>query len=163
MAILIKDEMKRDVFVAGPSDSVKAAIQLMALKDIGCVVSVDRNKPVGILTERDIIKKVVATGVDLDNIKVMDVMTKKLISMESSKTVQEAVDLLEKKGIKRLPVIEYGKLIGIVTMTDLLKALRKIENDESKKLRRTVKELHLTKIKLQTRIIELEDRLSNKG
>lgn len=158
--MLIKDEMKRDVFVTGPDDSVKAAINLMSSKNIGCVVSVDKNKPVGILTERDILRRVVAPGIDSDNSKVRDIMTKKLISMESSKTVQEAVDLLEKRGIKRLPVIEFGKLIGIVTMTDLLKCLRKIENENSKKLRKTIKELHLTKIKLQSRIIRLEDRLT---
>jgi predicted transcriptional regulator len=160
--MLIKDEMKRDVFVTGPGDSVKNAINLMSSKNIGCVVSVDKNKPVGILTERDILRKVVAPGIDSDNTKVRDVMTKKLISMESSKTVQEAVDLLEKRGIKRLPVIEFGKLIGIVTMTDLLKCLRKIENENSKKLRKTIKELHLTKIKLQSRIIRLEDKLTKR-
>jgi CBS domain-containing protein len=160
--MLIKDEMKRDVFVTGPDDSVKAAIKLMSSKNIGCVVSVDKNKPVGILTERDILRKVVAPGIDSDNTKVRDIMTKKLISMESSKTVQEAVDLLEKRGIKRLPVIEFGKLIGIVTMTDLLKCLRKIENENSKKLRKTIKELHLTKIRLQSRIIRLEDKLSKR-
>jgi predicted transcriptional regulator len=154
----LKDSMNRRIVVVAPDDSIKRAVRLMASKNIGCVVSVEMNKPVGILTERDIVR-IIHKGMDTDKTKVKDVMSKKLISLDSGKSIQEAVDILEKKHIKKLPIIESGKLIGIVTITDLLKSLRELENEESKKLKKTVKDLHLTKIKLQSRIISLEDKL----
>ncbi len=159
MPVLVRDEMCKNVVVAEPRDSVKLAVKIMSSKDIGCIVSVDKNKPVGILTERDIMKRIVAPGLDAEKTLVRDVMTRKLIGMESTTSVQDAVDLLEKKKIKRLPVIEHGKLMGIITMTDLLRCMRRLEGEEAKELKKAIKDLHLTKIKLQTRIIELEEKM----
>jgi CBS domain-containing protein len=155
----LKDSMRRDVVVVRPEDTVRRAIELMASRKIGCVVSVDRKRPVGILTERDIVR-LVSRGIDTEKARVGGVMSRKIVSMDSGKGIEEAIDLLDKKKIKKLPIIERGKLIGIVTMTDLLKSLRKIEGEESRKLRKTVKSLHLTKISLQSKIIALEERIS---
>jgi CBS domain-containing protein len=155
---LLKAKMNRKVVVISPKESVSKAASVMASRDIGCIVSVETGKPVGILTERDILKKVTARGIDPKSLRVRDVMTRKIISLDSRKTIEEAVDLLEQKKIKRLPIIEKGSLIGIVTLTDLVRCLRNIEIDDLKKLRRTIKELHLTKIRLQSRIISLEEK-----
>jgi len=156
----LKDVMKRDIAMVGPDDSLKNAVGIMASRNIGCVVVVDKNRPLGIITERDLVRKVLSKNIHSSEAKVKDVMTTGLISLDSGKTVQDAVDVLEKNNIKKLPVIEHGKLIGIVTMTDLLKSLRRTEDEKSEKLRKTIKDLHLTKIKLQSRIIELEDKLN---
>jgi predicted transcriptional regulator len=155
----LKDSMNSNIVVVEPKDSVSRAVELMASRNIGCVVSVEKSKPLGILTERDIVR-IVQKGLDLDKTRVSDIMSRKIISLESGSSIQAAVDLLEKNHIKKLPVIERGRLIGIVTMTDLLKSMRRIENEEEKRLRKTIKELHLTKINLQSRIIELESRLT---
>lgn len=155
----LKDSMNRNIVAVGPDDSVRKAVKLMASRNIGCVVSVEKSKPLGILTERDIVR-IVQKGIDLDKTRVSDIMSRKIISLESGSSIQSAVDILEKNHIKKLPVIERGRLIGIVTMTDLLKSMRRIEVEEEKKLRKTVKDLHLTKINLQSRIIELESRLT---
>ena len=155
----LKDSMNSNVVVVEPNDSVSKAVKLMASKNIGCVVSVEKNKPVGILTERDIVR-IVYKGLDAEKTRVSDIMSKGVISLESGMSVQAAADMLEKNHIKKLPVIEHDKLIGIITMTDLLKSMRRIENEEEKRLKKTVKDLHLTKIKLQSRIIELESRLT---
>ena len=162
MKNLLEKEMRKSVVVIDPKDSVKKAASLMASKDIGCIVPVETGRPVGIMTERDILKKVTAKGIDPKSISVEDIMTRDIISLDSQRTVEEAVDLLEKKKIKRLPVIEKNNLIGIVTLTDLIKCLRRIEIDDLKRLQRTIKELHLTKIKLQSRIISLEERVIKK-
>ena len=156
----LKDVMKRDIVVVAPDDSLKDAVDIMASRNIGCVVVVDKNRPLGIITERDLVRKVLSKNIYPSEAKVKDVMTTRLISLDSGKTIHDAVDVLEKNNIKKLPVIEYGKLIGIVTMTDLLKSLRRTEDEKSEKLRETIKDLHLTKIKLQSRIIELEDKLN---
>jgi CBS domain-containing protein len=162
MKNLLEKEIRRNVVVISPKDSVKKAASLMASKDIGCIVSVETGKPVGIMTERDILKKVTAKGTDPESINVGDIMTRDIISIDSQRTVEEAVDLLEKKRIKRLPVIEKNNLMGIVTLTDLIKCLRRIEIDDLKRLQRTIKDMHLTKIKLQSRIISLEDKVNKK-
>jgi len=155
----LKESMRREIVVVSPDDSIKSVASIMASKGIGCVISVKENKPIGIVTERDIVKKIIHKGRDPATTRVRDVMSRKIISLDSGRSIHDAVDTLEKKRIKKLPIIEHDKLIGIVTMTDLLKSLREIEGEESESLRKLVKDLHLTKIKLQSRIVELEDRL----
>ena len=162
MPVLVKDKMCKHVVTVKSDETVRKAVKSMAENNIGCVVICQGDKLLGILTERDVMKKIVASGTDPNFTKVNDVMTKKLIGLDSEKTIQEAVDILGKKGIRRLPVIDKGRLVGIITMTDLLDAMRGVESEESENLRKTVKELHLTKIKLQSRIIELEEQLSKR-
>lgn len=156
----LKESMRRDVVVVRPGDAVRRAVKLMASRNIGCVVSVEKRRPMGILTERDVVR-LVSKGVDMEKARVGDVMSRKVVSLDSKRSVQEAVDLLDKRKIKKLPIIEHGKLIGIVTMTDLLRSLRKAESEEARELRKAVKDLHLTKISLQSRIVELEEKVSN--
>lgn len=154
--------MRKHVISVSPDETVRKAVKSMADNNIGCIVACKGERLSGILTERDVVKKIVASGTDPNFTKVSDVMTKKLIALDPKKTVQEAAGILEKRKIKRLPVIEGGKLVGIITMTDLISSMRDIEKEESEKLRDTVKELHIAKIKLQSRIIELEESLSKK-
>jgi signal-transduction protein with cAMP-binding, CBS, and nucleotidyltransferase domain len=163
MDVLLRQEMKRNVVAISPKDSVKKAARVMASKNIGCVVSKEKDKPMGILTERDILKKVTAKGLDPESVMVNDIMTKDIITLDPNRTVQEAVDLLEKRKIKRLPVAEGGKILGIVTLTDLIRCMRRIEDKESKELKKMIKDLHLTKIKLQSRIISLEEKIIRKS
>ncbi len=158
--ILVKDKMHKNVITASPDDEVRKTVKTMADHNIGCIVICENGKPCGILTERDIMKRIVAPGTDPNFAKVREVMTKKLVDLDSGKSVQEAVDILDKNGIKRLPVIDSGKLVGVITMTDLLRALREIEDNESREISKRVKDLHLTKIKLQSRIISLEDKIN---
>ena len=162
MPVLVRDRMRRHVITTSPGETVRKAVESMAENDIGCIVVCQGARLLGILTERDVVKRIVASGADPNFTKVSDVMTKKLIGLDSKKTVQEAVGILKKGRIKRLPVIEGGKLVGIITMTDLIDSMREIEKEESDNLRKTVKELHLTKIRLQSRIVELEERISGK-
>ena len=79
------------------------------------------------MTERDIIHKVVAPNVDPTTLSVKDIMTGDVITVGPYDTIELAVDLMREKKIKKLPVADDGKLVGIVTMTDLLGILRSIE------------------------------------
>ncbi|MFH0956399.1 MAG: CBS domain-containing protein, partial [Candidatus Aenigmatarchaeota archaeon] len=71
-------------------------------------------------------------------------------------TVQDAADLLNKKGIKKMPIIDKGKLVGIVTMTDLIKSMMEIDEEHAEKLRGVCEELQKTKLRLQVKLNELE-------
>jgi CBS domain-containing protein len=162
MVLKIRDRMSRDVVVIGPEDTVRDAVRAMSSNDIGCVVVERDGKPVGIFTERDLVKKIVAPGTDANFTKIKDAMSKRLVTLDSKTSIQDAAEILERKAIRRLPVLEGGRLVGIVTMTDLLRELRKIEKSDAERLKKTIKSLHLTKIKLQSRIITLEEKLSRK-
>jgi len=158
MSLLLKNEMKKNVITVDPEDSLKKGVNLLSEKNIGCLVVAEKGKPVGIVTERDILKRVVASNLNTEKVKVKDIMTKSIISLDPKNTVEEAAHLLEKKGIKKLPIIENGKLVGIVTMTDIMKAMRKIEEEQSIKIRKVCEDLHRSKITMQTKISELEKR-----
>jgi|GEM_PF-323449 len=165
MSFLIKDAMTKNVVVIDPEDSIKKVVKLFSTKHIGCLIIMDKEKIAGILTERDFLKRVAIPNLDKNimvkmvmKMKVKEIMTKNVITLDSEKTVEDAVDLLEKRGIKKLPITENGKLVGIVTRTDLLKVMRKVEEEQSEKMRKVCEELHNAKIELQTKISELEKK-----
>ncbi|MBN2331269.1 MAG: CBS domain-containing protein [Candidatus Aenigmarchaeota archaeon] len=127
LTCFLKDEMNRDVTLVNPDKSVRYAGQILKAVGIGCMLVIDKGKVVGILTERDITQKVVADGLDPEKTRVRDIMSKNIISLSKDDTIDDAVDLMEQKGIKKLPIMENGKILGIVTMTDLLRKLRERE------------------------------------
>ena len=127
MAYFLKDEMKKDVTFVHPDKSVRYAGQILKAVGIGCMLVIDKDKIVGILTERDITQKVVADGLNPEKTLVRDIMSRKIISLSQDNTIEDVVDLMEEKGIKKLPIIEDGRILGIVTMTDMLRTLREIE------------------------------------
>jgi len=123
--MLVRDIMKREIVVVDPNISAREASKIMAKYEIGSLIVVEDNKPVGILTERDILN-LVAKNEDLDEVKVEDVMSKDLITIEPDKKIEDAVDLMVKHKIKRLPVVENDKIVGIVTTSDIIVAEPKL-------------------------------------
>ncbi|MCS7126153.1 MAG: CBS domain-containing protein [Aigarchaeota archaeon] len=106
------------------ADVVEAA-RRMALRGVGaCFIERD-GKVVGIITERDIVRRVVARGLDASKIKVSEIMSTPIIAVEPDATVEDALIVMAEKKIRRLAVIEENQLVGIVTISDLAKALLK--------------------------------------
>jgi len=87
--------------------------------EIGCLIGVRRGKAMGILTERDVLKRVVAEGKDASKIRVKDVMTSPLVVAEPSMDLAEAVKLMFQMKIKKLPVVDEKRLVGLVSLTDI--------------------------------------------
>lgn len=132
MSVPLGDGMNKDVTLIHPDKSVKYAGQILKAVGIGCIIVVDDGGPVGILTERDIVQKVVADGLKPEETKVRDIMSRNLITLKKQNTVEEAVDIMDRNHIKKIPIAEDGQIVGIVTMTDLLKTMRKIEKEYEK-------------------------------
>lgn len=128
-SLKVGEVMIKDIATIPKEAQVKEAGTLMSNRNIGSLIVVDNGKPAGIITERDFLKKIVALGTDPSKYKVEDVMTSPLITISSDATVLEANDILQKRGIRRLPVVEKGKLVGIVTETDIMRALDSIVLD----------------------------------
>lgn len=119
--MLVKEVMNRNLKTVRPEDTVKLAAQIMNENHIGALVVVSGSgEVVGILTERDILINVVATGKSAENVKVENAMTSEIITVSPNKTLEEAADIMTENKIKKLPVIEDGSLVGMITATDLV-------------------------------------------
>jgi len=115
--------MITSVFTCSCDAKIKSIIKEMSRRDISSVV-VTNNKgnPIGIITERDIIKKIIAEdGVNIENISAGKIMTPKPITLNPEDTIYKALSILLKYKIKHLPICKHGKVIGIVTLRQLLK------------------------------------------
>jgi CBS domain-containing protein len=95
--------------------SIKEAAKIMSDKNIGSLVIVNGEKIKGIITERDILHNITDVGK-----KVSSVMDDEVVTIEHDKTIDEAAILMTKNRIRRLPVVEDGRLVGIITSTDLI-------------------------------------------
>jgi CBS domain-containing protein len=117
--MLIKDVMNRNVVVVRPDISLREASKVMCEKHIGSLIIVENDNIVGILTQTDILKAV-AEERDLDATVVEDVMNKNVFTIDYEKTIEDAVNIMMEKRIKRLPVTKEGKLVGIITASDII-------------------------------------------
>ncbi|MFQ6020467.1 MAG: cyclic nucleotide-binding/CBS domain-containing protein [Candidatus Aenigmatarchaeota archaeon] len=119
--MLVKDAMNRNVKITRADDTVKNAAKTMTSYRIGSLVVVSgAGKVIGIVTERNILNSVVATGRNSKEVKIEEIMTKDPITISPDKTLEDAAEIMTKNKIKKLPVIENGKLIGIITASDLI-------------------------------------------
>ncbi|MCM2280963.1 MAG: CBS domain-containing protein [Bdellovibrionaceae bacterium] len=124
----IRDLCQTHVATIDRATTVNEAARLMRERHVGDVVVCERSEgkliPVGILTDRDIVVGIVAMDIPTDNIRVEDVMTPTLVTVDGEKGVFETIQLMEKYGVRRLPVVdEQGSLVGIVSSVDLLELL----------------------------------------
>ena len=116
----VKDVMKTDLVTIDASESIKEAANMMDQKNVGCVIVTKENQPIGILTERDFVKRIASKDTPLTS-PLSDVMSSPLISIAPDETVWEAAQLMKSKNIHKLPIQEGNEITGIVTTTDLVK------------------------------------------
>jgi CBS domain-containing protein len=117
--VLVKEAMKTNLVIVQPTITVLEAAKLMKNRKIGNVIVVEKKQPIGILTESDILKKVVAEGINAKDVLVKDVMSTPIIVIEPYNNLEEAMNIMGKCNVRRLPVIEKGELIGIITQKDI--------------------------------------------
>ena len=116
--------MIKDIISVSQDEKITTAAILMSDKNIGSVLVVDKNDPIGILTEKDLLKKVVAPGKDPKELVVRDIMTSSVVTVKTNTSIFDAHAIMQEKKFRRLPVVDNNKLMGIVTETDLSKAMR---------------------------------------
>ncbi len=124
----------REVVVASRDTSVLEAAQLMRQHHVGAVVVADaangKRRPVGMVTDRDLVMEVMAPQINASSVTVGDIMQQELNSIQENSGVFEAVQFMRAKGVRRLPVVDkQGWLIGIVSMDDLLALLAEEMNE----------------------------------
>jgi CBS domain-containing protein len=119
--MLVREAMVTSPVTIEPSAQVFEAARLMRDKQIGSVIVVENGKVLGIATERDLIRRVMATNRDPKKVKISEVMTAPVISISPNEDVIEAAQLMSKKGVRRLVVVDKEMLIGVITTNDLSK------------------------------------------
>jgi CBS domain-containing protein len=120
----VKDIMTWHVISVSVDHTILEAAQLMTSHHIGCVVVIEGEKLVGIVTERDFVRRVVAEKLPL-NTKVSDVMSKPVITINTRASIKEAATLMANNKVRRLPVLEQNKITGIIVGADIVRHLGK--------------------------------------
>ena len=116
----VNQVMSKNVLTLDKSTSLQEAAENMKKLNVGCVIVTGNNNPIGIITERDFVTKIVAEGRPLFT-EIQEVMSSPLITIDSEETIWEASELMKEKSIHKLPVKENEQITGIVTTTDIVK------------------------------------------
>ena len=119
---LLKNK-NNDVISVTSDTSVYDALKLMSEKSIGAVLVLDNGALTGILSERDYARKIVLQGRSSKETLVKDIMTEKVLVVQGTVHVEECMALMNEKKVRHLPVFEDGKLIGVISIGDVLKAI----------------------------------------
>ena len=119
--MLVKDVMTSPVITIKEEEPADKAAQLMEKHDIGCIiVSTENGKPIGIITERDLVARVVAKDAQPSKVKAGEIMSAPLVTIDSDRTISEAARRMSLLNIRRLGVMYRGNLAGIISSKDIL-------------------------------------------
>jgi len=118
----VKDLMTKDVITIDLNKTVSEAAVIMSDSEVGCLVIMEGEVPIGIVTERDFVRRVVARNLPLDT-KISEIMSSPLITVDPDSPLREAARLMIKNKIRRLPVVKENELVGILVASDFARHL----------------------------------------
>lgn len=119
MSIKVREAMTPGVRSVSPTDSLREAAQAMREQDVGSLPVVEDGRVVGIITDRDIVVRAVAEGVDPRTATVGDVTSGDLVTVEPDEDLDDALKLMAQHRVRRLPVVKDGRLVGVVAQADV--------------------------------------------
>ena len=117
----LEDVMVEDVITVEEGATAKEVAELMNKHEIGCLIVMKMGKPAGIVTERDLVKRILLESKDPEKTKISEIMSKPLIVGKPQMELEQTVRLMVEQKIKKLPVTQDGKLVGLITLTDILR------------------------------------------
>jgi CBS domain-containing protein len=123
-ATVVRDIMTKNIVMIDHDKTALEAAKIMTEKGISSLFVVKDNHPIGIVTERDFIKKICARELSITQVKMSDIMSKILTTADPNTPIEVAIQRMVNHKIRRLPIMERDKLVGIITVTDLAKHLR---------------------------------------
>ena len=119
--VLVRDVMTKNPKVVRRDTSVQEVVATMNKFDISSVIVVQEERPVGIITHKDIMSKIVQPRIPPDAVTAREVMSTPVVTISEDVSIEEAVRLMSKKNVKKLPVVTDHKLVGIITSLDLVR------------------------------------------
>lgn len=123
--------MQRNVETIEEEETVHKALEKMSFFRVSCLIVIRKGQPTGILTERDMINRVLLKQKNTQKITVKDIMTSPIVSKPSNFPIYKIVKIMNEYLVRHVPIIEEGKIIGIVTQTDIMKYM---QNSLNKKI-----------------------------
>jgi CBS domain-containing protein len=119
---LFKTKKNNSVFTVSPENTVQVAVKEMSKNNVGALlVENAEGKVVGIITERDVLLKLAAKDLPADSTLVSEIMTEKVLYVEATQPLEECMEIMNSKGFRHLPVFEKGKLLGLISVKDVLR------------------------------------------
>jgi CBS domain-containing protein len=128
LSLQVKDVMVTSLITVDAAASAKDAAELMDKHDIGCLIVINYGNPVGIVTERDMLRRVLLQKRELGKTEVGNIMSAPLITAQPQTDIRDAVRLMNERRIKKLPVMDEGQLVGLVSLTDIMRSLAYFEH-----------------------------------
>ena len=126
----IKLNENRQIWTISKDQSVMQALILMSEKNIGAIIIVDSNDfPIGIFSERDYARKVILKGKSSKDTLLEEVMTKELITITRNHKIEQCIEIMTEKRIRHLPILENNKIVGIISIGDVLKIIIKDQKE----------------------------------
>lgn len=119
----ILDVKGREIYSIEPDASVYDAMKLMADKEIGSLVVMEGTKLVGLISERDYARKVILMGRSSKSTQVREIMTTRVVYAQPEQNIEECMALVTEKRVRHLPVIDEGRLVGVISIGDLVKSI----------------------------------------
>ena len=119
MTYVVKDFMSGDIVTVEVEMSVAEASKKIAENPRGYAIALDGGQPAGMVTEQDVVKKVVAEGLDPSETKVSQVMSSPLITVDLEEELMKAAEIMKNKNVRKLPVVQDGIIYGVITARDI--------------------------------------------
>ena len=120
--MLVSEIMNKKIITVKPDDIIVDACYKYSNNKIGCLIVTEKESCIGIITERDIIQKIICPGKDPKETKVSEIMSSNVITIQSLETLEKALELMKEYKIKKLPVVSNEVLVGIITLSDIAHA-----------------------------------------
>ena len=133
--MLVEDIMEKEVFTIDPESKISKAARVMSEELIGYILILKDDDLIGILTERDIISEVVAEEISPSEMKVKELMSSPVITVDLKVSVKESVETMTKNVIRRLPVTDGDELVGIITSTGISSILPSLDSGISQEIK----------------------------
>lgn len=131
--VFVEDVMIKDVITIETSTPIKEAAKKMDETNVGSIIVTKNEEPIGIITERDFVRRYAVMGISLEN-GAEDIMTLPLITINPDDTIWEASELMKTQNVHKLPVMKDKKLVGIITNSDLIKLCSQSSDSEIRRI-----------------------------
>ncbi len=124
---LVKDYMRKEISTISIEASANRASKTMLNEKVSYIIVLDKGQPVGIVTERDLVQKILAKDMPPNDTTVSDCMSAPLVTIDPDQSINEAVEMMKKYGFRRIPVVKNGIIYGIFSARDLVEHFEEFE------------------------------------
>ena len=132
------DSKGHDLFSLAPEDSVLRAMEIMATREVGALLVMDRGELTGVISERDYARKVILMNRSSHDTPVRDIMSSPVFSVGPEDTIHHCMEVMTAKRIRHLPVVKGGKVLGVLSIGDLVKAILQEQSEQIQQLQRYI-------------------------